>query len=323
MDGGWMTADELVRAVRDEAEIPSGRLEQWHKLDLLPRPRRERRKHGRGFDSLGYPPGTLRQLKALLFLRRDTDDTHTLRVMLWLAGYPIPLKKVKESLCTALKRGFAPVLDDPPPTDEDALWEWADTIGCTIAEQRPRTKVAQALHRRFAEADDLISGVTALAALTRGQDVIVAATGAELPKDGLPLSESMDRTIGIPPRPDDEASKDWDEISTQGLLNCYALYNALNSVEEAELALLRGPAMMLGLGISGMLQQGVTLADVMSGRQLETYTPNRETAGHVALCIAGLLLARERGLATNVQEVVALSDEAAKEVLSTPRDEQA
>jgi hypothetical protein len=323
MEDGWMTADELIRAVGDEAGVTPGLLVQWHKLDLLPRPQRERRQHGRGFDSRGYPPGTLRQLKALLLLRRDTDDTHTLRVMLWIAGYPVPLQKVKESLCTALKRGFSPLLDIalPADADEDAIWEWADTIGRTIANERPRTKMTQVLHRRFAEAEDLISGVTALAALAQGEELIVSPTGAELPEDGLPLSESMDRVIGIPPRPDEEASKDWEEISTQGLFNAYALYKALNGVEDAGLASLRGPALMLGLGISGMIQHGVTLADLMSGRQIESYTPSRETAGHVAMTIAALLLARGGGLASNAEQFVALSDEAAKEILSASPDE--
>lgn len=166
-----------------------------------------------------------------------------------------------------------------------------------------------------------LSSSNALAALTQGAEV-VAPADVERSEDGLPLSESMDRVIGVPHRSNDEASKDWEEISARGLFNAYALYQAMNSVEEAELASLRGPALMLGIGISGMIQHGVTLADLMSGRRLESYTPDRETAGHVALTIAALLLAQGGGLASNVEQIIALSDEAAKEVLSASPDEQ-
>src|SRR5690349_2986523 len=108
MDDRWMTVEELVAAVRNEAALTPGDIERWHKLDLLPRPQRERLKEGRGFRSLGYPPGTLGQLRALLRIRQDTDDTNTGRVLLWLAGFPIPPQKVKESLCAALRHGFSP-----------------------------------------------------------------------------------------------------------------------------------------------------------------------------------------------------------------------
>ena len=91
----------LLRAAARAGEQLSERLlETFRAQSLIPRPRR--------IGNCGrtplwrYPPGTERQLVALLRWRQHTKDSDLLTVLLWLDGFPIPDAVVREALLRGL-----------------------------------------------------------------------------------------------------------------------------------------------------------------------------------------------------------------------------
>src|SRR5580698_9701780 len=87
----------LLRAAARTGELVSERLlETFRAQGLIPRPYRVGN-CGRS-PIWRYPPGTERQLIALLRWRQHSKDPDLLKALLWLDGFPIPDATVREAL---------------------------------------------------------------------------------------------------------------------------------------------------------------------------------------------------------------------------------
>lgn len=297
----WLSRTELAQAVHPDAEITAWQIERWHKEDLLPRPKRTRRKVGRGFDS-AYPPGTLRQLRALIQLRQDTDDTQALRIMLWLVGFPIPPGKVRESLCAAFARGTDSWLTEPMPEGCEDELEWAERlIAASSLYPRPGTH-ARTVRKRVGSQEAFVSALTAMLTLALGGEMCFEAAGDEIPEDGPPLNDILNRAIGVTPGPIPPRGDEWELVSAHGLMDLRALYRCLQEATDADLARLRISA-RLALIVAAMLQSGRSLADVGTF-DMGSFRLDRDVPAHVAGYIAVALRMRQQGFDKEVNEAV-------------------
>lgn len=97
-----LTTPQLLKLAREAGfEVSERRLEDWRYRRLLPRPARA--------GSVGkaprwlYPQGTDQQLLELCRLRAITKDIDSIRVGLWVAGYPIGEQDVRTSIGAVLQ----------------------------------------------------------------------------------------------------------------------------------------------------------------------------------------------------------------------------
>lgn len=90
----------LQAAAQAGAEISDRMLETFRAQGLIPHPRRVGYR-GRA-PVWRYPPGTDRQLAALIRWRRHTKDPNLLTVLLWLDGFAIPPAAVRAALTRQL-----------------------------------------------------------------------------------------------------------------------------------------------------------------------------------------------------------------------------
>jgi len=310
MDEDWFSRAELIQAIRPDADVTEERIEAWHKLDLIPRPKRERLKSGRGFAS-AYPPETLQQLRALIRLRQDTDDTHALRVMLWLVGFPIPPVKARESLCAAFARGKDAWLIEPMPEDCEDELEWAERIiAASNLHPRPGTH-ARLVRKRVGGQEAFVSALTAGLTMTLGGEMFFESAGDELPEDGPPLHDILNRAIGVIPGPIPPRGDEWAMASAHGLMNLRALYKCLQEATDADLAWLRVAA-RLALIVAAMLQGGYSLAD-METFAMGSFRLNQDTPAYVAGYIAVALRMRQQGLEKEVNEAITIFETACQD----------
>jgi hypothetical protein len=98
----WLTSRELVALANDAgyAALRTRTLEEFRQHGLLPRVKRLSRD---GKAVWAHPPGTARQLLALLQLRDSTKNTDMLRVGLWYHGFLVSLDRVRETMSSRLE----------------------------------------------------------------------------------------------------------------------------------------------------------------------------------------------------------------------------
>src|SRR5271170_8344 len=95
------TVTLLQAAAQAGSGISDRMLETFRGQGLIPHPRRAGYR-GRA-PVWRYPPGTDRQLAALLRWRRHSKDPDLLKVMLWLDGFAIPPCVVRDALARQLR----------------------------------------------------------------------------------------------------------------------------------------------------------------------------------------------------------------------------
>ncbi len=96
----------LVRIASEAGyQVTARMLETFRGQSLLPRPARAGYR-GRA-PVWTYPVGAEQQLLALLGWREHTKDSRTLRVLLWLDGFPVPPGTVRESLVDGMQAMLA------------------------------------------------------------------------------------------------------------------------------------------------------------------------------------------------------------------------
>lgn len=95
------TAALLQAAAHAGSAISDRMLETFRAQGLIPHPRRV---GYRGHAPVWrYPPGTDRQLAALLRWRRHSKDPDLLKVLLWLDGFAIPPSAARDAFARQLR----------------------------------------------------------------------------------------------------------------------------------------------------------------------------------------------------------------------------
>jgi hypothetical protein len=98
------TRQEVLAQARQRGyPISATQLVRWHRAGLLPRPRQHPLKGARGTCSC-YPSGTGEQVVLLCSLQRNERRFAHLAWQLWLAGYPVDLRLIREQLAHAALR---------------------------------------------------------------------------------------------------------------------------------------------------------------------------------------------------------------------------
>jgi hypothetical protein len=152
------SADLLAVAAQHGTVISDRMLETFRGQGLIPRPRRT---GYRGRTPVWrYPPGTGRQLLALLAWRERTKDPDVLQILLWLDGFPIPAAAVRD----ALTRQLASVIDAIDqevsrhardlglnPADETAYGPAIDDLARIMAAKRGPTPLVRRTRMRASD----------------------------------------------------------------------------------------------------------------------------------------------------------------------------
>lgn len=96
----WLDTDSLLDAARAAGgEVTDRQLELWRYKGLMPRPVRA---EGRG--RWLYPPGSDRRLMRLITLRARIRSLELIRVVLWLDGFAVDAREVREALGEAVRK---------------------------------------------------------------------------------------------------------------------------------------------------------------------------------------------------------------------------
>ena len=85
------TVEDLIGWAADSEpaeEISHTQLVRWHRAGLLPRPKRRGLGRGKGTETY-YPPGTWKQLEALLRAKREDRRLREIAWRMWLEGFPV------------------------------------------------------------------------------------------------------------------------------------------------------------------------------------------------------------------------------------------
>ncbi len=83
------TAEDLMRAVKEAGlSVSSQQVARWHRTGLLPKPSQRSLGRGRGTQTV-YPPGTTRQLVALIHLHKRHRYLDDVGWRLWWHGFPV------------------------------------------------------------------------------------------------------------------------------------------------------------------------------------------------------------------------------------------
>lgn len=191
---GLDSAGLLQAAAQAGSQISDRMLETFRAQGLLPRPRRS---GYRGRTPIWhYPPGTERQLTALLRWRQHTKDPDLLSVLLWLEGYDIPSSAIRDALIRQLRHTIQTLereisrtarqlgLD---PTDTDARTQAINALAHTIAAKRGKTPIPR---RSRTRAEDRAHAV-ALMIRTFGLGENLQATAEE--------ADTVERVLGLAP----------------------------------------------------------------------------------------------------------------------------
>lgn len=241
MKNGRVTEADILAAFPDEPDVVPRKIERWRKSDLIPRPVKERRKLGRGFDSW-YPPETLDQVRALLRLREITDDTHDLRVMLWLAGYPVPFTKVRESLTAGYGRGAKPFLN-PIPQEYKEPEDYADALA-TDAERKGRgSPMGGVMRSRLPQKQERQAALFALSTLMLGKPWTDVDTA-----DGTPLYDVAGRMLGLRQEPFLATETQLTAMFDAGIFSASAHQAALIAASDRDIEVLK-PLMLMLIGV--------------------------------------------------------------------------
>lgn len=142
--GAWLTEAELIEAARPRRPT-SGQLESWRGKALIPRPVR----FPGGRSVWRYPPGTVEQLRRILYWRQHVYDLEIIRIQLWLEDFPIALDGVRYALDRFVVRWARDAARERASlrTDDDAL----DALGRKLARMRSRAPVPRAVRMTTAE----------------------------------------------------------------------------------------------------------------------------------------------------------------------------
>lgn len=185
----------LLRAAAQAGfRISDRMLETFRAQGLLPRPHRAGYR-GRT-PQWRYPPGTDRQLLALLRWRQHTKDPDLLKVLLWLDGFAVPAAAVRDALARQL-RVMTETMEREisrqarwlglDPADDSARSQAIDALAQTMAAKRGTTPVPR---RSRVRADDRSHAVATLIRLF-GLGETIKGTDAE--------AAAVERVLGIAP----------------------------------------------------------------------------------------------------------------------------
>jgi len=185
----------LLKAAAQAGGVIGDRmLETFRAQGLIPRPSRAGYR-GRA-PVWRYPPGTDRQLAALLRWRERTKDPDLLKILLWLDGFAIPPAAVRAALSRQLS-ALAAIVEREisqqalrlglDPSRDDARSQAIDARARTIAARRGATPVPR---RGRVRADDRARAV-ALMIRTFGLGETLEGTAEE--------GAAVERVLGIAP----------------------------------------------------------------------------------------------------------------------------
>jgi hypothetical protein len=158
------SADLLDVAAKAGARISDRLLEAFRAQGLIPRPRRAGHR-GRAPVWL-YPPGTDRQLLALLTWRERTKEPDMLRVLLWLDGFSVTTAAARD----ALARQIRGVMDDVSqainrctrnlgldPSEATAQSRGVDELARVMADKRGDTPLVRRSRMRASDRAEAVS----------------------------------------------------------------------------------------------------------------------------------------------------------------------
>jgi len=237
------SADLLAAAARAGTGISDRMLETFRARGLIPRPRRVGYR-GRA-PVWRYPPGTDRQLLALLGWREHARDPDVLQVLLWIDGFPIPAAAVRDALTRQLgivtgaidqeisRRARDLGLD---PSDERARGPAIDALAGTMAGKRGATPLVRRSRMRASDRTHAVALVVRLFGL--GETIDGTAHDATL----------IENVLGIAPngrRHSIDGEEPWltgpaeDLFGAAGIIGLPRLAEAVASATEAELGAAR------------------------------------------------------------------------------------
>ena len=233
----------LQAAERAGAEINDRMLETFRAQGLIPRPRRAGYR-GRT-PQWRYPPGTDRQLVALLGWRQHSKDPDLLKVLLWLDGFEVPAAAVRDALGRQL-RVMTEAMDREislqaqrlslNPADDDARSRAIDALAQTMAAKRGTTPIPR---RSRVRADDRTHAVALMIRLF-GLGETIEGTAAD--------AAAVERVLGIAPNGRRQAIAEagpWltgaaeDLFGATGITGLPHLLSAVTDASDTELAAAR------------------------------------------------------------------------------------
>jgi hypothetical protein len=233
----------LETAAQAGARISDRMLETFRAQGLIARPNRSGY-HGRS-PIWRYPPGTDRQLLALLRWRQRIKEPDLLKVLLWLDGYPVPATAVRDALGRQLRAVTETVereisrqaqhlgLD---PASTSARGQAIDSLAATMAAKRGPTPIPR---RGRVRASDRAHTVAVMIRLF-GLGEPLGGTAA----DGA----AIERVLGIAPggrRDTFDDSGPWltgpaeDLFGAAGIVGMPRLLEVITDASDAELAAAR------------------------------------------------------------------------------------
>jgi hypothetical protein len=218
-------------------------LETFRTQGLIPRPRRVGNRGRR--PEWRYPPGTDRQLIALLRWRKHTKDADLLKVLLWMDGFAISAAEIRDVLAHQL-REITEAIDREisaqarklglDPGNATARDQAIDAIAQTMAAKRGTTSIPR---RTRVSADDRAHAIALMIRLF-GLGETIAGTPAE--------ASAIERVIGIAPNGRRNAIAEtgpWltgpaeDLFDASSITGLPRLLSAIMSASDAELAAAR------------------------------------------------------------------------------------
>ena len=188
------TAGLLQAAAHAGSAISDRMLETFRTQGLIPHPRRALYR-GRA-PVWRYPPGTDRQLAALLRWRQRSKDPDLLKVLLWLDGFAIPVSAVRDALARQL--GVMTEIMEREigrqarrlglnPSDDIARGQAIDGLAQTLAAKRGTTPVPR---RSRVRVEDRARAVTLMVRMFGlGETIQGTAEDAEI----------IERVLGLAP----------------------------------------------------------------------------------------------------------------------------
>jgi hypothetical protein len=233
----------LKAAAQAGGQVTDRLLETFRAQGLIPRPRRVGH-HGRA-PVWKYPPGTDRQLAALVRWRERTKDQDLLRILLWLDGFAVPPAAVRDALAVQLSALSAAIereisqqaarlgLD---PSSDDGRSQGVDALARTVAARRGATPVPRYSRLR---ADDRAHAV-ALLVRTFGLGETLEGTTEE--------GAAVERVLGIAPNGRRHTIADagpWltgpaeDLFGAAGIVGLPSLVDVVNDASETDLTAAR------------------------------------------------------------------------------------
>ena len=228
----------LEAAARAGAEISDRMLETFRAQGLIPHP------HRAGYVGRApqwrYPPGTDRQLAALLRWRQHSKDPDLLKILLWLDGFAVPVTDVRDALTRQL-RGMTDLMEREisqqarqlglDPADQDARSQAISVMAQTLAAKRGSTPIPR---RNRVHAEDRTRAV-ALLIRVFGLGETIEGTAAD--------ATAVERTLGIANgrRQRVEGAEPWltgpaeDLFSAATITGLPRLLDAVTNASDAEL----------------------------------------------------------------------------------------